>query len=140
MKRALTSLLLAGAIGFSGSAIAKESKNKPPKDTKPTPTPSKYSASKRPAPLTAQPIKVDVEVARVKNRLREIQSEPISKDKKVQMQRAFLNREIANAKAELRDIQNRPAEAGGNDHAKRLRDAIVDFMQKLASINPQIQK
>jgi hypothetical protein len=97
----------------------------------------------RAATPTPQPMNVDLEIARVKKQLQEIRALPISKDSKIQKQRALLDREIANAKAKLRDIQVRPAEktttSDKKDHAQHMRDAIVDFLQKLSSINPQLK-
>jgi hypothetical protein len=96
----------------------------------------------RAATPTPQPINVDLEIARVKKQLQEIRALPISKDSKIHKQRALLDREIANAKAKLRDIQTRPAEkttSDKKDHAQHMRDAIVDFLQKLSSINPQLK-
>lgn len=96
----------------------------------------------RAATPTPQPMNVGLEIARVKKQLQEIRALPISKDSKIHEQRALLDREIANAKAKLRDIQTRPAEkttSDKKDHAQHMRDAIVDFLQKLSSINPQLK-
>ena len=96
----------------------------------------------RASPQEPQAFNADREVARVKKQLQQIQTSPISKDEKVRQQRTLLDRETANAKAKLRVIQNTPAQktsADAKDHAQRLRDAIVDFLQKLSSINPQLK-
>ena len=89
-----------------------------------------------------KPIDVKVELARVNKQLREIQSLPVSNESKIQKQKALLDREKASAKAQLHNIDKVSSEktsADAKDHAKHMRDAIVDFLQKLSSINPQLK-
>jgi hypothetical protein len=90
----------------------------------------------------SKPMNVHVELGRVNKQLQEIRALPISKESKIQKQKALLDREIATAKGKLHDIESTSAEktsADAKDRAQRLRDAIVDFLQKLSSINPQLK-
>ena len=108
-----------------------------------SPTSKDNKIQKQNAPLhnsssRSQPINPDNEIARVKKQLREIQASPISKNDKIKQQKMLLDREIATVEGKLRDAETPSAEEK-KDHAQHLRDAIVDFLQKLSSINPQLK-
>ena len=93
----------------------------------------------------------EVEVARIKKQLQEIQGQGGTRTAKVQKQRELIEREIARASAELRELQQeqKKESASDSDEAKKSaaaarnrRDAAIANVQKLLEIlrgmNPQI--
>ena len=87
-----------------------------------------------------QPINVDLEVARVKMQLHEIQGLPIAREQKIQKQRALLDRENVRAKEQMREIQadSKDSYEAGRDRKKAGMDAVQKFMDIIRSMNPQI--
>jgi multidrug resistance efflux pump len=80
---------------------------------------------------------VDVEIARVKKRMQEIQALPIPREEKSQKQRALLDGEVGQAKERMREIQADTKEAS-RDRKKAGVDNIRKFLDIIRSMNPQI--
>ena len=122
-----------------------------------------------PLPSEAQPVRrqvradppklqtnnIDVEVARVKKLMRDIQDQPIARDAKVQQQRALIEREMARARAQMREIresdsiskgagtsketqETKESQASARDRRKTALDNLQKFLDILRSMNPQI--
>ncbi len=108
-------------------------------------------------PTNLQPINVDLEIARVKKQLREIQGLTIARDQKIEMQRALLDREIANTQSKIRAIQSstskdqsvtskgkgqgsdsKDAATASRDHKKAGLDNLQKMLDILRSMNPTI--
>ena len=86
----------------------------------------------------SQPINVDLEVARVKKQMREIQALPIARDQKIQKQRALLDGEIVRAKENMREIQasdSKDSSEAGRDRRKAGMDALQKFLDIIRSMN-----
>jgi hypothetical protein len=88
-----------------------------------------------------QPINVDLEVARVKKQLHEIQGLPIAREQKVQKQRALLDREIVRAKEQIREIQasdSKESSEASRDRKKAGMDALQKFLDIIRSMTVNI--
>ena len=98
---------------------------------------------------------IDLEVARVRKQLREIQDQPIAHEAKIQQQRALIERESARVRAQMREIQvsgskdigSSKGDQQSKDQAASARDrrkASLENLQKLLdilhSMSPQLQR
>jgi hypothetical protein len=88
-----------------------------------------------------QPINVDLEVARVKKQMHEIQALPLAREQKIQRQRALLDREIVHAKEQMHEVQasdSKESMDAARDRKKAGMDALQKFLDIIRSMNPQI--
>jgi hypothetical protein len=109
-----------------------------------SPTP-KPDATKKPRQQrqTQLPDKhqIDADVARVKQQMQDIQKSSTPKDRKIEMQRSLLQREIARGEALKREIQGGASQdnsAPARDRRKASLDYIQKFLDIVRSMNPQI--
>jgi len=99
--------------------------------------------------LLAAPSKIDnidLEVTRIRKEISQIQQSTVSRETKIQKQRALIESEMKRALEQLRELEadgkksaaNKAESESPRDHQKTARDNLNKFLDILRSMNPKV--